>query len=156
MSDMNLPAPAVKPKKPEPPMAPSKPSDGERVAQRIAAKQFFLQSLGLDWTPDDDDVRREHLELPEDGSIVRLPVFEPKMKEEPEKEASQGSGFNFVPEDPVEDDLNEEEWQMIKEARKAKMGGGLAKNIGADLPRASAEPTSEFRVSVPQEGPGAP
>jgi hypothetical protein len=36
------------------------------------------------------------------------------------------------------------------------MGGGLARNIGADLPRASAEPTSEFRVSVPQEGPGAP
>jgi hypothetical protein len=83
-------------------------------------------------------------------------VFEPKTKEEPEKAASQGSSFNFVPEDPVEDDLNEEEWQMIKEARKAKMGGGLAKNIGADLPRASAEQTSEFRVSVPQEGPGAP
>jgi hypothetical protein len=75
----SIPSPTPK----QEPVDPKKQKDAERLRQRIAAKQYVLASMGIDWTPDEEDMRNEHAQLPDDGeSIVQWKEIQ-KPKEQP-------------------------------------------------------------------------
>jgi hypothetical protein len=66
----------------------------DRLQQRVAAKQYLLATMGIDWTPDEDDLRREEEELPKDTEdIVRW--SQPEVKEKEKR--SNGLSIDFEP-----------------------------------------------------------
>lgn len=89
------------PKLPEKPQPPPNPQ-AERLRQRVGAKQYFLQQLGIDWTPDDDDLEFESNQMPDGEDIVRYSVPEMaaiEKKKEPKKDYLELDFEPFSPDD---------------------------------------------------------
>lgn len=157
---MALPEPSFyNPPKPteEAPQGDKPLSDGERLAQRIAIKQAFLSSLGVEWEPDDEDVQREMQFLPKDGSIVEMPDFEMPPLPEKEERAEETSSFQFTPEDDVDDPLSEEDIEDLKAARAARAakkqqmiaGNGLTNRLSTPAPSPLQPPVVNPNPTTP-------
>lgn len=95
---LNVPMP-TKPQQPQQGQSNIPQKDVERLRQRIAAKQFALAGLGIDWTPDDDDLRAEYEKLPKDSEDIVAWMPPPKKKEEEEQRL-----VDFEPFKPDEDE----------------------------------------------------
>jgi hypothetical protein len=88
-----------------PPVPNAKKTPAEVVADRIAIRQTFLAGLGIDWSPDDDDIKREHEDLPADGEIAHIDRMVPKLDAPKEEE----SPLSSVPPFKREESEDEEE-----------------------------------------------
>lgn len=64
------------------------------VADRIAIRQTFLSGLGIDWTPDDDDIRKEHEDLPANGELFHMDRLVPQEVKPVSSSLSEIPSFN--------------------------------------------------------------
>lgn len=119
MPPVMLPTPAKRiPEPTQPPM-----SDQERVMQRLAIKQSWMKGIGINWTPDDDDVRNEYQHLPTNGEVfditklfdaeVDTPVENPGQREKPIEVKPRNSFWDevpgFSPTEPLAEEEDEDE-----------------------------------------------
>jgi hypothetical protein len=124
----------------EEPKEPVNPK-ADQLRQRVGAKQWFLQQIGLEWNPTDEEVEEESKYLPEDGSIVKYSVPDSvavQKREEKEPELN----LDFEPFNPEDSD----KWMEVASLMPPK-----ASEQGP-VPVETPKPTG---VSVPQEGPGS-
>jgi hypothetical protein len=124
----------------EAPQEPVNPK-ADQLRQRVGAKQWFLQQIGLEWNPTDEEVEEESKYLPEDGSIVKYSVPDSvavQKREEKEPELN----LDFEPFNPEDSD----KWMEVASLMPPK-----ASEQGP-VPVETPKPTG---VSVPQEGPGS-
>lgn len=129
-----LPTPV---KKEEAPVNPT----ADQLRQRVGAKQWFLQQLGFDWTPTDEDIEEEAKSLPEDGSIVKYSIPDTvAVEKRPEKEPELS--LDFEPFDPEDSDKWIEVASLLPP--KASQQGP----IPVETPRPKD-------VVPPKEGPGS-
>lgn len=113
------PVDRTKPAMPSVPPAPPNPQ-ADKLRQRVGAKQFFLQQLGIDWMPDEEDLRREHDEMPEGDDIVRYSVPEDvAVERKPEEKKEDELTLDFEPFSPD----TEEDWVEVAAVEEPVMGG---------------------------------
>lgn len=135
----------------EAPQEPVNPK-ADQLRQRIGAKQWFLQQIGLEWNPTDEEVEEESKYLPEDGSIVKYSVPDSvavQKREEKEPELN----LDFEPFDPEDSD----KWMEVASLNKAQQSmvpltAALTPLPTAPNPMPTPAPTG---VLIPQEGPGS-
>jgi hypothetical protein len=142
--------------RPPPPnkAAPQEPVNptADQLRKRIGAKQWFLQQLGLEWTPTDEEVEEESKHLPEDGSIVKYSIPDSvavQKREEKEPELI----LDFEPFDPEDS----EKWVEVASINKGQqemppLTAAVKPLPTAPNPMPTPAPTG---VLIPQEGPGA-
>ena len=93
----------TKPSMPNIPPATPNPQ-AEKLRQRVGAKQFFLQQLGIDWSPDEEDLRYEHDNMPEGDDIVRYSVPEDVAVEKKPEQKKDSLELDFEPFSPEDED----------------------------------------------------
>jgi len=144
------PPPMSMPRLPERPQTPPNPQ-ADKLRQRVGAKQFFLQQLGVDWTPTDEDLERESQQMPDGDDIVRYSVPESvavKPKEEPKEELT----LDFEPFSPD----TEDDWMEVAAVEEPVMGGSgntthMNKGQQAANPLNPNQPVSKPGDKKPQE-----
>ena len=108
------------------PMPPeTKQNEDIRLQDRIAAKRYILAQMGLEWEPDDEDVKQEFLQLPKEGivSFSAIPYTRPKEDFTPAAPIEKPVAADFTPFRPSEapdDDFVELPQNPLKKRKTVK------------------------------------